>query len=149
MTPKGVRPQAVSSSAVRARAYAGVVLRWFARILGALVLAALAVVAWAFWPVPPDFEPAPLLAAAHYDARIARDSYGVPHIRGARDADVAYGLAWAHCEDDFRTIQEVALATRGKLASVNGLDAAPIDYLAQLLGAYDDSARTSAGTSRS
>ena len=117
-------------------------LKWLARMLGALALVVIAVVAWALWPAAPDFEPAPLLAAAaHYDARIARDSYGVPHIRGVRDADVAYGLAWAHCEDDFRTIQEVALATRGKLASVNGLDAAPIDYLAQLLGAYNDVAR--------
>jgi penicillin amidase/acyl-homoserine-lactone acylase len=117
-------------------------LRWLARILGALALAVLAALAWALWPAAPDFDAAPLLAAAkQYDARIARDPFGVPHIRGARDADVAYGLAWAHCEDDFRTIQEVALATRGKLASANGPGAAPIDYLAQLLGAYADVAR--------
>jgi penicillin amidase/acyl-homoserine-lactone acylase len=90
----------------------------------------------------PDFDPAPLIAAARaYEARIARDSYGVPHIRGARDADVAYGLAWAHCEDDFRTILEVGLATRGRLARVNGKRAAPIDYLAHLLGAHADVAR--------
>jgi len=100
------------------------------------------VLIWALWPVAPDFDAAPLLAAAkHYDARIARDPFGVPHIRGAHDADVAYGLAWAHCEDDFRTIQEVALATRGQLASVSGLGAAPLDYVAQLLGAYEDVAR--------
>jgi len=113
-----------------------------ARVAVALVVSVLALLAWAFWPVGPDFDPAPLIAAAkRYDARIARDPFGVPHIRGKRDADVAYGLAWAHCEDDFRTIQEVALATRGKLASVSGMDAAPLDYLAQLLGAYDDVAR--------
>ena len=28
-----------------------------------------------------------------YDVRIARDSYGVPHIFGATDPDVAYGIA--------------------------------------------------------
>lgn len=117
-------------------------LNWLARILAAVALVALAVVGWALWPAAPDFDPAPLLASAkNYEARIARDPFGVPHIRGARDADVAYGLAWAHCEDDFLTIQEVALATRGKLASANGLAAAPIDYLAQLLGAYEDVAR--------
>ena len=37
---------------------------------------------------------------------IVRDNYGVPHIYGKTDADVAYGLAWAHSEDDFKTIQE-------------------------------------------
>jgi penicillin amidase/acyl-homoserine-lactone acylase len=116
--------------------------RWLGRGLAALAFAALAVVAWALWPAAPDFDPQPLLAAARgYEARIARDPFGVPHVRGARDADVAYGLAWAHCEDDFRTIQEVALATRGRLASVNGPSAAPIDYLAQLLGAHADVAR--------
>ena len=37
---------------------------------------------------------------------IVRDSWGVPHIRAATDAEVAYGLAWAQCEDDFNTLQE-------------------------------------------
>ena len=117
-------------------------LKLAVRVLAALAWILFAVLIWALWPVAPDFDAAPLLAAAkHYDARIARDPFGVPHIRGAHDADVAYGLAWAHCEDDFRTIQEVALATRGQLASVSGLGAAPLDYVAQLLGAYEDVAR--------
>ena len=36
---------------------------------------------------------------------IVRDQFGVPHIFGKTDqyinADVAYGPAWAHAEDDF------------------------------------------------
>ena len=36
-----------------------------------------------------------------YNAEILRDSYGVPHIFGHTDADAAYGLAYAHAEDDF------------------------------------------------
>ena len=36
---------------------------------------------------------------------IVRDNYGVPHIFAKTDAEVAYGLAWAHAEDDFETIQ--------------------------------------------
>ncbi len=107
-----------------------------------LATAALAVVACALWPQAPDFDPAPLLAAAQrYDARFARDAFGVPHIRGHTDADVAFGLAWAHSEDDFETIQKVTLMTRGRLASVDGPSAAPVDYLAQLLGARADVAR--------
>ena len=38
--------------------------------------------------------------------QIARDEFGVPHIFGQSDPDVAYGLAWAHAEDDFETIQK-------------------------------------------
>ena len=41
---------------------------------------------------------------------IARDSYGVPHIFAETDAELAYGLAWAHSEDDFKTIQQAYLA---------------------------------------
>ena len=36
---------------------------------------------------------------------IARDSFGVPHIFAPTDPEVAYGLAWAHAEDDFATLQ--------------------------------------------
>ena len=36
---------------------------------------------------------------------IIRDDFGVPHIFAETDAEVSYGLAWAHAEDDFKTIQ--------------------------------------------
>ena len=39
------------------------------------------------------------------DVTIVRDSWGVPHIYGKTDADAAYGLAWAHAEDDFISMQ--------------------------------------------
>jgi acyl-homoserine-lactone acylase len=67
-----------------------------------------------------------------YHVRILRDTWGVPHVYGKTDADVAYGLAYAHCEDDFRTIQEVMLMVRGIQASVKGSEGAPFDYLIKL-----------------
>src|SRR5579859_1147143 len=83
---------------------------------------------------PPSPDARTLLAqAARYHARIRRDDFGVPHITGATDADVAYGLAYAHAEDDFATIQEVTLATRGSLAAEQGFKAAPTDYVVRLL----------------
>jgi acyl-homoserine-lactone acylase len=75
--------------------------------------------------------------AGKYDVRILRDTWGVPHVFGKTDADVAYGLAWAHAEDDFATIQSVLLAVRGKRASVVGREAAPSDYLVGLLRVWD------------
>ena len=35
---------------------------------------------------------------------IVRDKYGVPHIFSKTDAELAYGLAWAHAEDDLSLI---------------------------------------------
>lgn len=72
-------------------------------------------------------------AAKQYDVRIIRDEFGVPHIYGKRDIDVAFGLAYAHAEDDYATIEDVILATRGTLAAVKGKQAAQTDYLIQLM----------------
>jgi penicillin amidase/acyl-homoserine-lactone acylase len=121
-------------------------MRLVKRLAAAFFLALFAALAgtalWALWPERVAFDPAPLLAAAgRYDARIQRDRFGVPHIRGKTDADVAYGLAFAHSEDDFDTIQRVLLASRGRLASVEGLDAAPADFLFHWLGVPEALAR--------
>jgi penicillin amidase/acyl-homoserine-lactone acylase len=68
-----------------------------------------------------------------HDVRILRDTWGVPHVLGRTDADVAYGLAYAHAEDDADTIQGVLLAARGRLATVLGTEGAPNDYMVALL----------------
>jgi len=72
-----------------------------------------------------------------YDVNIYRDTWGVPHIFGEKDRDTAYGLAYAHAEDDFKTIQDILLSLRGKLATVYGKDGAPNDYLVQLLRIWE------------
>ena len=96
----------------------------------------LATAAFLFWPVREDLSH---LAApsGRYDVRILRDTWGVPHVFGETDADVAFGLAYAHAEDDFLTIQQSYLAARGKLATVYGRDAAPNDYMVHLLRIWD------------
>jgi len=67
-----------------------------------------------------------------YDVRILRDEWGVPHVFGKRDMDVAYGLAFAHCEDDWTNTEDAVLMTRARLASVHGREMAKFDYLVQL-----------------
>ena len=67
------------------------------------------------------------------DVTIARDSFGVPHIMGKTDADAAYGLAWAHAEDNFKDIQYVLLTGKGMLGRAIGKKGAEADYVAALL----------------
>lgn len=64
---------------------------------------------------------------------IIRDKYGVPHIFGKTDPEVAYGLAWAHAEDDFETIQQSLMAGKAMLAQYQGKKGASIDYIVHLL----------------
>ena len=64
---------------------------------------------------------------------IIRDSFGVPHIYTKTDAELGYGLAWVHSEDDFKTIQEAYLAGNSLLSKHIGLRGAPVDFLSQLI----------------
>jgi penicillin amidase/acyl-homoserine-lactone acylase len=107
------------------------------------------------WVPSADWAPYRANGEKH-DVRVMRDTYGVPHIYGKRDADVAFGLAYAHSEDDFATIQQSVMTARGQLGltanqtprlmnmlshavgggdvmHVEGADPTITDYLAQLL----------------
>ena len=59
---------------------------------------------------------------------IVRDSFGIPHIFAKTDAEVAYGLAWAQAEDDFKSMQEVILPAKNLMAGVMGKKGAAGDY---------------------
>jgi acyl-homoserine-lactone acylase len=59
---------------------------------------------------------------------IVRDSFGVPHIFAKTDAEVAYGLAWAEAEDDFKSMQEIMLPAKGLMGKVLGKKGAAGDY---------------------
>lgn len=72
-----------------------------------------------------------------YDVTIHRDTWGVPHIYGKKDRDTAYGLAYAHSEDDFKTIQQTIIAAKGKLAFYHGKEGAANDYMVKLLKIWD------------
>lgn len=59
---------------------------------------------------------------------IARDEWGVPHIKGDTDADVAYGLAWANAEDDLKTMQDFLILIKGLNGRVKGKEGAVTDF---------------------
>ena len=67
--------------------------------------------------------------AQNYDVEVIRDSWGVPHIYGMRNADVAFAVAYVNAEDDLETVMETIAATRGVLARYRGNEATVSDYL--------------------
>ena len=101
---------------------------WWVALLTVPVLVYL-LFAWTEPTLPDGLAP----PEDRYDVRILRDTWGVPHIFGTTDADVAYGLAYAHAEDDFATIQGALLAARGQLAAEFGRDMAANDFMVELL----------------
>ena len=103
-----------------------------------LLLGGLVVLAWVLYqPLTPNPLAEKLINPADkYQVEIIRDQWGIPHIVGETDADASYGLAYAHAEDDFATIQETVAATRGHLARYRGRSAAATDYLVALFGIW-------------
>ncbi|MDP6685157.1 MAG: acylase [Candidatus Marinimicrobia bacterium] len=71
------------------------------------------------------------------EVTIFRDTWGVPHIYGKTDPDAAFGLAYAHCEDDFSTIQDVIIMLRQKSGLLKGQEGAMTDFLMEWLKIYE------------
>ncbi|NIJ61587.1 acylase [Qipengyuania flava] len=110
--------------------------KWLGRIGIALVVLGLSVfvglATWEpFWAKRDDIT----LPERIYTAEIIRDDFGVPHIYGKTDADVAYGVAVAHAEDDFFTLQDVIAMSRGRYGAIAGEEGAAFDYAYHLLDA--------------
>ena len=67
---------------------------------------------------------------------IIRDNWGVPHIYAPTDEEVAYGLAWATAEDDFKTVQETLMPIRGLLGRHKGIAGAALDFAVEFIDVH-------------
>jgi len=117
-----------------ARSVARAARRWWLRGLaaGLILLVAWRIVRPLLRPAPPPPDGATLAHVAN--VRILRDVGGVAHVFGKSDADAAFGLAYAHAEDDWPTIQAVLAAARGRLSLLSfSKQARANDYLVALV----------------
>src|ERR1044072_2652394 len=73
---------------------------------------------------------------------IIRDTWGIPHIYGKTDADCAFGLLYAQCEDDFKRVEANYIDILGRSAEVYGEKNLFTDLYTRLLvdsaGAQED-----------
>ena len=51
---------------------------------------------------------------------IHRDDWGVPHIYGTTDASIAFGMAYAQCEDYFWQLEDTYIQSLGRYAEIHG-----------------------------
>ena len=71
--------------------------------------------------------------AQSYSPTIVRDSFGTAHVFGETDAEAAFGLAWANCEDAFDIVQEALITARAMRGRWKGNEGAPFDFFVQSL----------------
>lgn len=51
---------------------------------------------------------------------IARDDWGIAHVKGKTDADAVFGMIYAQCEDDFNRVEMNYLTALGRVAEAEG-----------------------------
>lgn len=73
-------------------------------------------------------------ASAQDTLRIRRDTFGIPTITAPTDAGAAFGLAFAHAEDDFPTLQIAYASVKGLAGRTRGIPGAAADYAFRFFG---------------
>ncbi|UWQ19220.1 penicillin acylase family protein [Jannaschia sp. M317] len=113
--------------------------RWSFRIVtAALLLGALAVIG-AFWLASrslPDYDRTDLVRGLGAEVEIVRNTHNVPHIFGSSDADVFFGLGYAHAQDRLWQMTLLRRTAQGKLSEVFGNRTLRTDELLRRLGLY-------------
>ncbi len=115
------------------------IFRWLLRlIVGALILAASAA-ALAYWFAArsiPDYNARLAVAGISAEVEIVRDHADVPHVFGESDADVFFGLGFAHAQDRLWQMLLLRRTAQGRLSELFGARTLPYDDLLRRLDLY-------------
>ncbi len=114
--------------------------KWLFRIVTGLIALAILSIYMAYYLGSrslPDYNATFQVDGISSPLEIARDTADVPHIFGETDADVFYGLGFAHAQDRLFQMMLLRRTAQGKLSEVFGLRTKATDELMRRLGVYD------------
>lgn len=89
----------------------------------------------------PDYNNSYVVQAIDAPIEIVRDSYAVPHIFGEADADVLFGLGFAHAQDRLWQMELMRRTAQGRLSEIFGQETLETDKLMRALDIYTISQR--------
>jgi penicillin amidase len=115
------------------------VFRWLLRITGGMIMLALFALFVIYYLAArslPDYDAAHEVSGLSAPVEIVRDNANVPHILGASDADVFFGLGYAHAQDRLWQLVVLRRTAQGRLSEVFGLRTVEIDKLMRRLDIY-------------
>ncbi|MFO7919469.1 MAG: penicillin acylase family protein [Nioella sp.] len=120
-------------------------LRWMIRIVtAALVLLVLGLVTgwWVFSRSIPDYGADWRVPGLGERVDIVRSNAAVPHIYGENDADVFYGLGFAHAQDRLWQMLMLRRTAQGRLSELFGERTLHLDELMRRLDLYGHARRS-------
>lgn len=84
----------------------------------------------------PDYNESFTLPGLTGDVEIVRNTHNVPHIFGSADADVFFGLGFAHAQDRLWQMQMLRRTAQGRLSEMFGRRTLRLDELMRRLDIY-------------
>jgi penicillin G amidase len=115
------------------------VLRWLVRLVSAAVALTVCAVLAGWWIGSrsiPDYAADWSVTGLGAQVEIVRDTAAVPHIFGETDADVFYGLGFAHAQDRLWQMLMLRRTAQGRLSELFGSATLQIDDLLRRLDVY-------------
>ena len=111
-------------------------IKWLARFAVTLVIVAAFAGVWLFWRAMPSYSGTEKLPGLGAEARVWRDSYGVPHIFAANMDDAARALGYLHASERLFQMEVNRRVGQGRAAETFGPDLLKVDKFIRTLGFY-------------
>ncbi|MCT8160437.1 penicillin acylase family protein [Pseudoruegeria sp. SHC-113] len=115
------------------------VFRWLLRIVSGLILLSVAVVFAVYYLGSRsliDYNANHNVQGIDGEVEIVRDTHSVPHVFGQSDADVFFGLGFAHAQDRLWQMTMLRRTAQGRLSELFGARTLKIDELMRRLDLY-------------
>ena len=115
------------------------VYRWLLRLFTAALVLGLLAVLFVYYLASrslPEYQTRHEVAGITAPVEIIRDNANVPHITGATDEDVYFGLGFAHAQDRLWQMALLRRTAQGRLSEIFGPRTIKIDTLARRLDLY-------------
>ena len=115
------------------------IFRWLLRLFVGTTLLAIAsvvVLYWFFSRSIPDYAATWESEGISAQVEVVRDNASVPHIYGTNDADVFFGLGFAHAQDRLWQMTMLRRTAQGRLSELFGERTLRTDELLRRLDLY-------------
>ncbi|SLN18356.1 Acyl-homoserine lactone acylase QuiP precursor [Pseudoruegeria aquimaris] len=115
------------------------VFRWLLRIVSGMILLSVLGVIGVYYLASRsllDYDAAHTVQGIDGEVEIVRDTHSVPHVFGQSDADVFFGLGFAHAQDRLWQMTMLRRTAQGRLSELFGSRTLKIDEMMRRLDLY-------------